>query len=128
MKDYESRENPDATYRPHRDHTNVPWASNTDSTRCLIPCGLPMHYYAPVSLKHYETKDVKKMECRENPDTAHWPYQDHTNVPWASDAYRAEPLKPISLPNHHYAANGLKTCVTANRGKTSTSESVGVPT
>ena len=71
MKDYESRENPDATHRQHRDHTNVPWASNTYSTRCLIPCG---------------------------------------------------------LPNHHYVADGLKTCVTANSGKTSTSESVGVPT
>ena len=112
-----SRENPDATYRPHRDHTNVPWASNTDSTRCLIPCGLPIQQYAPATLKHCVTgSGTMKKESRENPNTTPWPYWDHTNVPWASNTYRAEPLKPCGLPNHHYAANGLKTCVTANSG------------
>lgn len=35
------RGNPSAAQWPHKDHTNVPWASYTDSTRYLFPCGLP---------------------------------------------------------------------------------------
>lgn len=112
-----SRENPGATYRPRRDHTNVPWASNTYSTRCLIPCGLPIQQYAPATLKHCVTESgTMKKESRENPSSAQWPNRDHTNVPWASDTDSTRCLIPCGLPNHHYAANGLKTCVTANSG------------